>query len=597
MEPRAVVADWSRFDDRLTLHLTTQAPHIVRTKLAEVLGMSEGRVRVVAGDVGGAFGSKLNVFPEEVLASLLSRHLGVPVRWVEDRSESAVSSPHGRAIVADVELAATPDGQLTGAHVRMVGDLGAHVGAVPATGPLMSCHLFSGAYRIPSISFEALGVFTNKAPVEPYRGYYRAEATFALERAMDVLAGDLSLDPVELRRRNLIAADDLPFTTATGEVYDTGDYAQTLEVALREIRYDDRRSEQRARRANGGPRLLGVGVATFVWRSSFPSMPGPTPRLELFVGGWDTTAVRVERTGGVTVRTGASPHGQGLANALATIVAERLDVDVTDVTVISGDTDATPYGIGSAGSRALVVAGSATALAAERVQHKAIELAAHLLEASPDDLEWRDRGVEVRGTPTRRFELYDLARVANQGGLPAGMEPGLEATASFDPENFTYPCGTHACVVEVDADTGEVRVVDYVAVDDCGRLISPRIVEGQVHGGVAQGIAQALLEEAVYDEHGQLLTGSFALYGIPSAAELPRFHVTQLETPTPRNPLGAKGAGEAGTIGAPAAVVNAVLDALSPLGVRHLDMPLTPRRVWEACAHRIMGSEGCAGSS
>lgn len=581
METRGVVADYRDVDESLTLHLSTQGPHLVRSRMAELLGIAEARLRVVAGDVGGAFGCKYAIYGEDVLAAALSRELGRPVKWIEGRSESMTATTHGRGVVADVEVGATREGLITALYVRWVADAGAHLTLFPSSA-LLASSMLSGAYRIPHISFDLHVVYTNKTPVDPYRGYYRSEATYVVERTLDLLARELDMDPVELRRRNLIRADQLPYRTATGEIYDSGDYGAALDAALDAVGYDRVREAQRTRRDTGG--CVGVGVSSYVWRAGFPSSRWITPDNDFQPGGWEAASVKVERTGTVTVRTGASPHGQGLANGLCTVVHETLGVPPEHVSVITGDTDTTPFGMGSAGSRAMAVAGSAVRMAAEKVRLQATELAAHLLEATPEDLEWEGPAVVVRDVPTRRLTLTELGRRSVLANRPAGMPPNLEASAVFEPENFNYPYGTHACVVEVDLDTGWVRILDYVVVDDCGRAVSPVIVEGQIHGSTAQGIAQALFEEAAYDADGQPLATSFLTYAVPSAVELPSFRVSRIETPTERNPLGAKGVGEAGAIGAPPAVVNAVIDALAPLGIRHMDMPLTPERVWHAVA-------------
>jgi carbon-monoxide dehydrogenase large subunit len=550
--------------------------------LAGILGLPETRIRIVAGDVGGAFGSKLNVYPEDVLAAILSRRHGRPVRWIEQRSEAMVATTHGRALTADLQLAASADGTITALHASVVSDIGAHFGPIPPFGALLTCQMLSGCYAIPEITWDFSIAFTNTTPVDPYRGYYRAEATYFLERAVDVVAAQLGIDPVEIRRRNFVPPRAFPYTTATGEVYDSGDFGAALDAAVALVDYDALRAEQHRGRAEG--RYLGIGVAAYVWRASFPGRQmALSPTIDFFPGGWETAWIRVERSGGVSVRTGASSHGQGLANALAAIVHAELGVASEDITVLSGDTDIAPYGLGSEGSRALVTAGSAVHTAARRVRDKATALAAHHLEGGVEVLVWDGPIVAGRGVPSRSLTLYDLARIASQGThRPEGMEPGLEAWGSFDPPDFNYPSGVQIAVVEVDPETGAVRLLRLVAVDDCGRRISPTIVEGQIHGGAAQGVGQALLEEAAYDGTGQPLAASFLSYCLPSAPDLPSFELEARVTPTDRNPLGAKGAGEAGTIGAPPAVVNAVVDALAPFGVRHIDMPLTPERVWRA---------------
>jgi carbon-monoxide dehydrogenase large subunit len=595
MEPRGVIADYRRHDGTLVMHVSCQAPHLVRTSLATTLGIPERKVRVIAGDVGGAFGSKLNLYPEDVLVALMSMRFGRPVQWIEQRSDAMVASSHGRALTAVVEAGATRDGKITALHVDITSDIGAHTGPMAPVGAMLTAAMLPGSYRIPEVTTEIQAVYTNKTPVEPYRGYYRAEATYFVERAVDLLARELDLDPVEIRRRNLIRSDEFPFRTATGELYDSGDYEGALDRALETVDYTRLREEQRRLRSAG--RYLGVGLAVYTWRAGFPSKSMGMPDGPAFLpAGWETTSVRVERTGGVTVRTGAMPHGQGLASSLTAIVCEQLGVDPGEVTVIYGDTETTPYGLGSEGSRSLVTAGSAAHLAAERVLAKATQIAAHILEAAPDDLEWSADVVSVRGVPNRSLTLYDLALIASHGtNRPPGLEPGLECAATFDPDDFNYPSGVHVSVVDVDVATGRVDVVEHVAVDDCGRRINPVIVDGQIHGGTAQGIAQALFEEAVYDPDGQPLTGSFLTYGIPSAAELPSFRTAAIETLTTRNPLGSKGAGESGTIGAPPAVVNAVVDALSPFGVTHIDMPLSPERVWRAIAAANLDTSGANG--
>lgn len=586
LETRGVIADYRSFDDSLVLHLSTQAPHLIKTKLSEVLGIPEHKTRIVTGDVGGAFGSKLNVYPEDVLAAVASRTFDRPVKWVEERSEAMSGACHGRSLTADVQMGATKDGKVTALHVSLLSDIGAYPGSLPSTGALLTGLMLSGSYKIPEITFDAKIVFTNKTPVEPYRGYYRAEATYFLERSIDLLADELGLDPAEIRQRNFIGAEEFPYRTATGQIYDSGDYHANLQRALDIADYAALREEQRHQRQQG--RYLGIGISAYTWRAGFTSKGmGASSEVDFLPGGWESAVLRVERSGGVTVRTGALPHGQGLQNALAGIVSEQLGVPESDVTVVYGDTETTPYGMGSEGSRSLVTAGPAVLQAADRVRGKATELAAHLLEAAPDDLEWQNDTIAVRGVPDNHFTLYELARIASQGThRPEGMDPGLEATAVFDPDDFNYPAGAHVCLVEVDPDTGQVRILRHIAVDDCGRRVHPTIVEGQIHGSTAQGIAQALFEEASYDPDGQLLTGNFSSYHIPTAADLPSFETADLPTSTSRNPLGAKGAGEAGTIGAPPAVVNAVLDALNPYGITHLDMPLTPERIWRALVER-----------
>lgn len=599
IEPRGVVADYHPASGRLTVWSATQIPHILRTLLAALLGIPESRVRVIAPEVGGGFGSKLNLYGEELLAAGISRRLERPVKWIEERRENFVATIHGRDQIQDVEVGYDGDGRILALRAKILADLGAYHQLLTPAIPTFTGFMLSGAYRIPAIQAEVRGVFTTKTPTDAYRGAGRPEATFLVERVVDLVARALGKDPAEVRRTNFIPPDAFPYTTATGLAYDSGNYPAALDLALEKIGYAEFRREQAEARKAG--RLLGVGLSSYVeicglapsrlWRA-----------IGAGIGGWEAATVRVAPTGKVTVLTGTSPHGQGHETAWAQIVADRLGVSVDDVEVLHGDTDVAPHGLDTYGSRSAAVGGTAVFEAASRIREKAVAIAAHLLEAGPGDIELVPAGgaggaggggaaaapsgsarFAIRGAPQRSVTWEQVVAAAyGVQGLPEGMEPGLDATHFFDPSNFTYPFGTHACTVEVDPDTGRVRILRYVAVDDCGRVINPLLVDGQVHGGIAQGIAQALYEEVVYDAAGQLTNGSLMDYAVPTARELVPFETYRTETPSPVNPLGVKGVGEAGTIAASPAVVNAVCDALAHLGVTHIDMPLRPERVWRA---------------
>lgn len=580
METRGIVAHLDPATEELTLWLSTQAPQLVRMQLAELLRFPEQRLRVIAPDVGGAFGAKNNPYAEEVLAAVLSLRLRRPVKWIEERQESMLATSHGRGQIAHVSLGADRDGRVRALHLRIVADMGAFLHVLTPMGPFQTAALMTGAYRIEHARADIVGVFTNATPVDPYRGFGRAEAAYYIERAMDLLARELTLDPVEVRRQNFVPPDAFPYAAPTGHVYEAGDHESCLQRALQRADYGGWRTTQQTLRARG--RYLGIGVSTFTWRAGFPSVP-QMPGLPFLKAGWERATVRVDPSGAVTVLTGTSPHGQGIETAFAQIAADALGAAPQDVRVLHSDTKIIPFGNGTMGSRSLAVGGSAVQLAADRVREKAIRIAAHTWKAEPDEIRFEGGRFFARGTSDRALTLGAIADLAYRGeALPEGMEPCLEATAHFRPANFTSPFGTHVCVVEVDVETGDVRILRYVAVDDCGRAVNPRIVEGQIHGGVAQGIGQALLEGAAYDDAGQPLAASFLTYATPTAADLPSFDVELHETTTRINPLGARGAGEGGTVGAPPAVVNAVVDALAPLGIRHIDMPLLPVTVWRA---------------
>lgn len=582
MEPRGVCAVPQPFGGDITVYSATQVPHILRTMLGITAGVPEERLRVVAPSVGGGFGSKLNVYAEELLCVALARRLRRPVRWSEERTEAAQATIQGRGQIQEIELAATEDGRILAVRARVVADMGAYLQLVTPGVPLLGAFLYHGVYDVPAYSFRCTGVFTNKTPTDAYRGAGRPEATYAIERAVDALARKLGQDPAEVRRRNFIAADRFPYASPAGLTFDSGDYGRALDAALDLAEYGALRAEQRRRREAGTRVLIGVGLSSYV------EMCGLAPSrvlasLNYVAGGWEAAAVRMLPTGKVQVVTGASPHGQGHVTSWSMLVADKLGVAPEDVDVLHSDTAVSPFGLDTYGSRSLSVGGTAIAMAADRVVEKARLLAAHQLEVAPEDLEYGSGTFRVRGTPGREAGLGALAFAAFVAhDLPEGMEPILEGSATFDPVNFTFPFGTHVAVVEVDTETGRVDLVRYVAVDDCGNQVNPLIVDGQVHGGIAQGVAQALWEEAAYDEAGNLLTTSLADYLVPAATELPSFTLGRTVTPSPSNPLGVKGIGEAGTIASTPAVVNAVVDALAHLGVTSMAMPVTPERVWRA---------------
>lgn len=584
MEPRGVVVVPSPVDGSFTVYSATQIPHILKLMLALTMGVPEHHVRVVAPAVGGGFGSKLDVYSEELVCFALARRLGVPVRWTEERGENTVATIQGRGQVQYIELAATAEGRVTAVRVRLLADMGAYLQLVTPGVPLLGAFLYHGVYDIPAYSFECTGLFTNKTPTDAYRGAGRPEATYAIERAMDTLARELNLDPAELRRRNFIKAEQFPYSSTPGLVFDSGNYHDNLAKALELAHYDELRLEQTRRRAAGERRLLGIGVSCYV------EMCGLAPSrvlasLSYGAGGWEAATVRILPTGKVQVVTGTAPHGQGHETSWSQIVADRLGIDVADVDVLHSDTAIAPLGMDTYGSRSLSVGGTAVYLATERVLEKAKRIAAHQLEAAEEDLEFAHGTFRVKGSPTKELPLGVIAFEAfTAHNLPDGTEPNLEAQVTWDPPNFTFPFGTHIAVVEIDEETGRVDLVRYIAVDDCGNQVNPMIVEGQLHGGIVQGVAQALWEEAVYDEAGTLVSASLADYLVPSAAEVPSFTLGSTVTPSPTNPLGVKGVGEAGTIGSAPAVINAVVDALAPFGVRDVEMPATPERVWHLIA-------------
>jgi carbon-monoxide dehydrogenase large subunit len=580
MEPRAVVA--AAVGDEYTIWSATQIPHVLRVMLALVTGIPEQNLRVVAPDVGGGFGSKLQVTAEEVLALLIARKLGRPVKWTESRSEGNVAVHHGRDQIQRIRIAAEADGTIRGLDVDLLADMGAYLMLVTPGVPLLGAFMYNAIYKMAAYRFRCTGVFTTKTPTDAYRGAGRPEATFAIERIMDDLAAHLGMDPLELRERNWIRHEEFPYTTIAGLTYDSGNYEAATALARSLLRYDELRKEAAERSAAGARVRLGVGVSTFT------EMCGLAPSrvlgsLAYGAGGWESASVRVLPTGKVEVVTGSSAHGQGHETAWSQIVADQLGVPFEDIRVLHGDTQVSPKGMDTYGSRSLTVGGTAVVMACGKVREKARVIAAGMLEVAPEDLEWDSGRWSVRGDPDQGKTIAEVALATFAAhNLPDGVEPSLDCDATYDPDNFSFPHGTHLCAVEVDTETGAVKIRSYVAVDDIGQVINPLIVEGQVHGGLAQGIAQALYEEAAYDSSGNLITASLADYLIPSAADLPEFTTARTQTPSTGNPLGAKGVGEAGTIASTPAVVNAIVDALRPFGVTDVPMPCTPERVWRA---------------
>ena len=581
IETRAVIAQPEPLDS-FTVYTSTQVPHFVKDVLSLMCGVSDTKLRVVAPDVGGGFGSKLNVYSEEVLALEVARKLGAPVKWVEDRSENHLATTHGRGQVQYIELAATSEGKILGMKVKLLADMGAYLQLLTPGVAIFGSFTYPGLYAFDAYSFECTGVFTNLTPTDAYRGAGRSEAAYAHERIMDALARELDMDPAELRLKNLIPPFDEPTTNPAGVQYDSGDYETCMRKALELADYEDVRAEQRRRREAGDTRQIGIGIGNFTESGGLsPSKVSAAVRLQS--GGWEAASVRMLASGKVEVVTGTSPHGQGHVTSWSQIAADALGVDVDHVEVLHGDTAIAPYGRDTYGSRSLPVGGVAVHLACDKVVKKGKKIAAHMLEAAEEDIEFEGGRFSVAGSPDQNVTIQDVAAAAYLAdNLPEGMEPLLNEDYTFDPPNFTWPYGTHICVVEVDTETGMVTIPKYVAVDDCGPVVNPAIVDGQLHGGIAQGIAQALYEEAVYDDDGNLVTGTMVDYLIPGAPEIPNMILDRTETPSPTNPMGVKGIGESGAIAAQPAVINAVIDALSHEGVTHVDMPASPMRVWQA---------------
>jgi len=602
MEPRGVLARYFPGEGELTVWSSTQIPHLLRTQLALMIGIAENKLRVITPEVGGGFGSKLNVYAEEALLGWISMQLARPAKWIETRRENIQATIHGRGQVGYIDIGCNNDGKLTGLRYNVFADLGAYHQLLTPAIPTLTGLMLSGAYRIPAIQINVTGCFTNKMATDAYRGAGRPEATYVVERALDLVAAELGMDPAEVRRKNFPGADEFPFHTATGLEYDSGNYEAALDKAQSIIGYSKLRDEQKAARAEG--RIVGVGISTYVEICAL----GPSQAMP--AGGWESATVRIEPTGKVTVMTGASPHGQGQETSFAQIAADELGVDLNDVTVIHGDTAIVQYGIGTFGSRATAVGGTAVLVALQKLKEKAAKIAAHTLKCDAAGLTFANgcysaptsRAAAAAGEsepvypvgeapggalPEPKTEgkteltIQEIALAAHVAkDLPPDTEPGLSATYFFEPKNFTFPFGTHIVSVEIDRDTGDVNFLRYVAVDDCGKVINPMLVDGQIHGGIVQSLGQAMFEEVVYDDQGQLVTGTLMDYAVPRASQVPWMELDRTETPSPVNPLGVKGVGEAGTIGATPAIVGAVVDALAPFGVKHLDMPIKPENIW-----------------
>jgi carbon-monoxide dehydrogenase large subunit len=582
MEPRAVVAAPMGMSDEITIWTSTQIPHVLRVLLALVTGIPENNLRVVAPDVGGGFGGKLQCYREEILVTQLARKLGRPVKWTETRSEDMVATHHGRDQIQDIEIAATSDGKMLGLKVTLLANMGAYLQIITPGVPLLGMFMYPAIYKMDAYDFTCTGVFTNTTPTDAYRGAGRPEATYAIERIVDELAAELGMEPMELRKKNWITHEEFPFTTVAGLTYDTGNYEAATARAMELFDYDGLRAEQALRRASGDPVQLGIGISTFT------EMCGLAPSrtlgaLKYVAGGWEHCTVRLLPTGKVEVVTGTSPHGQGHETAWSQIASSVLGVPVEDIEVIHSDTGRAPYGMDTYGSRSLAVGGQAIKRASDRLVEKAKVIAAHQLECSPDDIEFVEGVFRVKGDPEKVQPLGAVAFEAfTAHNLPPGVEPTLSAEATVDPEDFSYPHGTHLAAMEVDTETGKVTLRKYVCVDDVGVQVNPMIVEGQVHGGLAQGIAQAMYEGASYDEDGNLQTASLADYLLPSAMDLPSFITDTTCTPSTTHPLGTKGVGEAGAIASTPAIINGVVDALRPLGVTDINMPAAPMTVWRA---------------
>ena len=573
MEPRGVLANWEPGKETMTIWSSTQNPHILKTMIAAMNGLGQHQVRAIAPEVGGGFGAKINIYAEEYVCSVVSKKLGMPIKWIEDRTEAFVATTHGRDIIGYVDVAARKDGKVLGLKMRLIADIGAYNMLLTAAIPTLTMLMANGTYDIPAIRTTLTEVFTNKTPTDAYRGAGRPEATYFVERAMDMLARELNMDPAELRRRNFIQPDQFPYQTQMGAVYDSGDYDKALTAALKAANWDGLKAERDKARKEG--RLVGLGLAFYV------EVCGLGPSSSLPTGGWEHGQVTIERDGRITATTGASPHGQGNETTFAQMLADQFSVPLEHITILHGDTGIVKQGIGTFGSRSQAVAGTALHLAGGKVKKKMAQFAAAMLEASEDDIVFENGTIGVRGAPASAKTFAEIAGYAYVPvPLPPGMEPGLSDEAFFEPANNTYPFGCHISMLEVDRDTGEPKLLKLIAVDDAGNLINPLIVEGQIHGGLAQGIGQAMIEEAVYNSDGQLVTGSFMDYALPRATDFPRFELSATVTPTPSNPLGAKGVGEAGTLGSTPCIVNAAVDAMSSFGVKHIDMMLRPEKLW-----------------
>jgi carbon-monoxide dehydrogenase large subunit len=582
MEPRAAVADWDATTEEMRIWMTSQNPHLHRMLMAAAtLGIPENKLQVIAPEVGGGFGSKIYHYPDEAVTGWASMQVERPVKWQATRSESYQTDCHGRDHDTTAEIAVDDDGTVRGLRVETYAGLGAHLSQFgSATPSYLYTTVLSGQYQIPAIHARVVGAFTNTTPVDAYRGAGRAEGIYVVERAMDVAARELDVDPVELRKRNLVPSEDFPYESAAALVYDSGEYERGMDTALDHVDYEALRERQAELREEG--RYIGIGVANFV-ESAGLSPSEAAGNLGSQAGGWESAIVRFDSTGTVTLFVGTADQGQGHRTTYAQIAAEELGVSMDDIEVVEGDTDRIPQGMGTYGSRSASVGGGAVARGAREVREKARRIAAHQLEASVDDIEFSDGEFHVAGAPDRSMHIQSIAHQAYLGhDMPDDMDPGLEVTNFYDPENFTFPFGTHVAVVEVDPDTGEIDIRQYVGVDDCGEIINPMVVEGQVHGGIAQGIGAALFEGASYDEDGHLETRRMDEYAVPHSTQLPDFETDNTVTPSPHNPIGVKGVGESATIAGTPTLVAAVADALEPFGVDHLDVPITPETVWRA---------------
>jgi aerobic carbon-monoxide dehydrogenase large subunit len=597
MEPRGVLARYYPGEQELTIWTSTQIPHLVRTQVAIMLGVPENKLRIITPEVGGGFGSKLNIYAEEAMLGWISMQTGRPVKWIEGRRENMQATIHGRGQTGYVEIGCMKDGTITGLRYNVFADMGSYFQLLTPAIPTLTGLMLSGCYKIPAIQMNVTATFTNKVATDAYRGAGRPEATYVIERAADLVAAELGMDPVEVRRKNFPQPNEFPFKTQTGLFYDSGNYQGALDKALKMADYPKLREDQKQARKEG--RIMGIGVSTYVEICAL----GPSSAMP--AGGWESATVRIEPTGKVTILTGASPHGQGEETSFAQIAADELGVSVNDSTVIHGDTAIVQYGIGTFGSRGLAVGGVAVYMALQKLKVKAGKIAAHMLQCEATsfaDGKFCASGGESGEVPAptvpvgeapagalpaqppvgKTVSIQEVALAAHLAkSLPEDMEPGLSATSFYEPKNFTFPFGTHIAVVEIDPETGEIAFQRYVAVDDCGKQINPMLVAGQLHGGIVQAMGQVLFEEIVYDETGQLVTGTLMDYALPKAGMIPHLELDSTETPSPVNPLGAKGVGEAGTIGATPAIVAAVVDALSEFGVRHIDMPIKPEVVWQ----------------
>jgi len=575
IEPRGCVASFHAGEGTLTLWTSTQIPHLIRTLLPAMIGVAENKIRIVAPEVGGGFGSKLNLYAEEALTSHLAMRLGAPVKWIESRRENASATIHGRDQIGEYEVAVKKDGTLLAIKARTIADIGSYCQLLTPAIPTLTGLMLTGCYKCRAMRMDLTGVYTNKMATDAYRGAGRPEATYTIERVMDLIAAELGLDRVKVRQKNFPKPSEFPFNTATGLTYDSGNYQGALKKAQKLANWEKLLKQREAARKAG--KIFGVGFSTYVEICAL----GPSKMMA--AGGWEWGCVRIEMSGQVTVITGVTPHGQGQETSFAQIAGDKLGIPMEDIVVMRGDTAVAHYGRDTYGSRATVIGGTAIIMSIDKIIAKAKVLAAHLLGAKAKQIVFRDGKFFVQSSPKKALTWKQLAAEAYVAkNLPANLEPGLEASSFFEPSNCTYPFGTHIVAVEVDRETGEVKIVKYVGVDDCGPQINPLLVEGQVQGGIAHSLGQVLFERTVYDENGQLLTGEFMDYAMPRARDIPEYILDSTVTPSPSNPLGIKGVGEAGTIGAAPAIANAVLDALSPFGVKHLDLPLTPEKVWRA---------------